>query len=82
MIKERIEAENLKDSENFYQNYLSVYCDFRKFDKELYSNFLNGNLDSKLAELEAFKDYCNAFRQTSDYKRLKESKIYKESKDK
>ncbi|EHP1076008.1 restriction endonuclease subunit S, partial [Campylobacter coli] len=51
-------------------------------DKELYSNFLNGNLDSKLAELEAFKDYRNAFRQTSDYKRLKESKIYKESKDK
>ncbi|HEE9592426.1 TPA: restriction endonuclease subunit S, partial [Campylobacter coli] len=74
--------ENLKDSENFYQNYLSAYCDFRKFDKELYSNFLNGNLDSKLAELEAFKDYRNAFRQTSDYKRLKESKIYKESKDK
>ncbi|EAC1803383.1 restriction endonuclease [Campylobacter coli] len=82
LIKERIEAENLKDNENFYQNYLSAYCDFRKFDKELYSNFLNGNLDSKLTELEAFKDYCNAFRQTSDYKRLKESKIYKESKDK
>ncbi|MEH0363309.1 restriction endonuclease subunit S [Campylobacter jejuni] len=82
LIKERIEAENLKDNENFYQNYLSAYCDFRKFDKELYSNFLNGNLDSKLAELEAFKDYCNAFRQTSDYKKLKESKIYKESKDK
>ncbi|EAK6974490.1 restriction endonuclease, partial [Campylobacter coli] len=59
-----------------------AYCDFRKFDKELYSNFLNGNLDSKLAELEAFKDYRNAFRQTSDYKKLKESKIYKESKDK
>ncbi|EIF4295612.1 restriction endonuclease subunit S, partial [Campylobacter coli] len=49
---------------------------------ELYSNFLNGNLDSNLAELEAFKDYRNAFRQTSDYKKLKESKIYKESKDK
>ncbi|EAL8636258.1 restriction endonuclease [Campylobacter coli] len=82
LIKERIEAENLKDNESFYQNYLSAYCDFRKFDKELYSNFLNGNLDSKLAELEAFKDYRNVFRQTSDYKRLKESKIYKESKDK
>ncbi len=82
LIKERIEAENLKDNESFYQNYLSVYCDFRKFDKELYSNFLNGNLDSNLAELEAFKDYRNAFRQTSDYKKLKESKIYKESKDK
>nr|EAK1027612.1 restriction endonuclease [Campylobacter coli] len=38
--------------------------------------------DSNLAELEAFKDYRNAFRQTSDYKKLKESKIYKESKDK
>ncbi|ELE4964894.1 restriction endonuclease subunit S, partial [Campylobacter coli] len=82
LIKERIEAENLKDNENFYQNYLSAYCDFRKFDKELYSNFLNGNLDSKLTELEAFKDYRNAFRQTSDYKKLKESKLYKESKDK
>ncbi|EHX4930467.1 N-6 DNA methylase [Campylobacter coli] len=82
LIKERIEVENLKDNENFYQNYLSAYCDFRKFDKELYSNFLNGNLDSNLAELEAFKDYRNAFRQTSDYKKLKESKIYKESKDK
>ncbi|MBT0866395.1 restriction endonuclease subunit S, partial [Campylobacter coli] len=33
-------------------------------------------------ELEAFKDYRNAFRQTSDYKKLKESKIYKESEDK
>ncbi|EAJ5201611.1 restriction endonuclease subunit S, partial [Campylobacter coli] len=82
LIKERIEAENLKDNESFYQNYLSAYCDFRKFDKELYSNFLNGNLDSKLTELEAFKDYRNAFRQISDYKKLKESKIYKESKDK
>ncbi len=82
LIKERIEAENLKDNESFYQNYLSAYCDFRKFDKELYSNFLNGNLDSKLVELEAFKDYRNAFEQTSDYKKLKESKIYKESKDK
>lgn len=82
LIKERIEAENLKDNESFYQNYLSAYCDFRKFDKELYSNFLNGNLDSKLTELEAFKDYRNAFRQTSVYKKLKESKIYKESKDK
>lgn len=82
LIKERIEAENLKDNESFYQNYLSAYCDFRKFDKELYSNFLNGNLDSNLAELETFKDYRNAFRQTSDYKKLKESKIYKESKDK
>ncbi|EIN8667549.1 restriction endonuclease subunit S, partial [Campylobacter coli] len=37
---------------------------------------------SNLVELEAFKDYRNAFRQTSDYKKLKESKIYKESKDK
>ncbi|EKH1685513.1 N-6 DNA methylase [Campylobacter coli] len=82
LIKERIEAENLKDNESFYQNYLNTYCDFRKFDKELYSNFLNGNLDSNLAELEAFKDYRNAFRQTSDYKKLKESKIYKESEDK
>ncbi|EAI4857424.1 restriction endonuclease subunit S [Campylobacter coli] len=82
MIKERIEAENLKDNESFYQNYLNTYCDFRKFDKELYENFLNGNLDSNLAELETFKDYRNAFRQTSDYKKLKESKIYKESKDK
>lgn len=82
LIKERIEAENLKDSENFYQNYLNTYCDFRKFNKELYENFLNGSLDSKLAELEAFKDYRNAFEQTSDYKKLKESKIYKESKDK
>lgn len=82
LIKERIEAENLKDNENFYHNYLNVYCDFRKFDKELYENFLNGSLDSKLAALEAFKDYRNAFEQTSDYKKLKESKIYKESKNK
>lgn len=82
LIKERIEAENLKDNENFYRDYLGAYCDFRKFDKELYSNFLNGDLDSKLAKLEAFKDYRNAFEQTSDYKRLKESKIYKESEDK
>lgn len=82
LIKERIEAENLKDNENFYRDYLGAYCDFRKFDKELYSNFLNGDLDSKLAKLEAFKDYRNAFEQTSDCKRLKESKIYKESEDK
>lgn len=66
----------------FSQNYLAAYCDFRKFDKELYENFLNGNLNSNLAVLEAFKDYHNAFNQTSDYKKLKESKIYKESEDK
>ncbi|HDZ4940343.1 TPA: restriction endonuclease subunit S [Campylobacter jejuni] len=82
LILERIESENLKDSENFSQNYLAAYCDFRKFDKELYENFLNGNLNSNLAVLEAFKDYHNAFNQTSDYKKLKESKIYKESEDK
>lgn len=23
----------------FYQNYLKLYCDFRKFDKRLYGNF-------------------------------------------
>ncbi|HDZ5028199.1 TPA: restriction endonuclease subunit S [Campylobacter jejuni] len=82
LILERIESENLKDSENFSQNYLAAYCDFRKFDKELYENFLNGNLNSNLAVLEGFKDYHNAFNQTSDYKKLKESKIYKESEDK
>ncbi|HEC2790343.1 TPA: restriction endonuclease subunit S [Campylobacter jejuni] len=82
LILERIESENLKNSENFSQNYLAAYCDFRKFDKELYENFLNGNLNSNLAVLEAFKDYHNAFNQTSDYKKLKESKIYKESEDK
>lgn len=82
LIKDRIEAENLKDNENFDQNYLNAYCDFRKFNKELYENFLNGKLDSNLAELESFKDYHNAFKQTSDYKKLKESKAYKESKNK
>lgn len=82
LIKDRIEAENLKDNENFDQNYLNAYCDFRKFNKELYENFLNGKLDSNLAELESFKDYHNAFKQTSDYKKLKESKAYKESKSK
>ncbi|HEH4873420.1 TPA: restriction endonuclease subunit S [Campylobacter jejuni] len=80
--------DNLKElkEEGKYHEFAKIlrntYCDFRKFDKELYENFLNGSLDSKLVELEAFKDYRNAFEQTSDYKKLKESKIYKESKDK
>ncbi|EGO0810545.1 N-6 DNA methylase, partial [Campylobacter lari] len=82
LIKERIESENLKDNEHFYQNYLSVYCDFRGFDKESYENFLNGNLDSNLFNLDIFKDYHNAFKQTSDYKKLKVSKAYKDSKEK
>lgn len=82
LIKERIESENLKDNERFCQNYLSVYCDFRGFDKESYENFLNGNLDSNLFNLDIFKDYHNAFKQTSDYKKLKVSKAYKDSKEK
>lgn len=82
MIKERIESENLKDNEHFYQNYLSVYCDFRGFDKESYESFLNGNLDSNLFNLDIFKDYYNVFKQTGDYKKLKVSKAYKVSKDK
>ena len=57
LIEERIESENLKDNDIFYQNYLSAYCDFRGFDKELYWSFLDDNLDSNAtladAKLEA-----------------------------
>lgn len=77
VLKEIVELfANYKLTQNSTNQFLG------KFDKELYENFLNGSLDSKLVELEAFKDYRNAFEQTSDYKKLKESKIYKESKDK
>ncbi len=79
-----IESGNLLHNE-FYKNHTKAYetyCDFRGFEKGAYESFLNGNLDSKLLALDAFKDYHTAFIQTSDYKKLLNSKAYKDSKDK
>ncbi|MFC3866970.1 restriction endonuclease subunit S [Helicobacter equorum] len=81
LIKERLESENLQDNDDFYQNYLSAYCDFREFNKEHFLSFLEGNLNDEILKLDAFKEYLNAFKQTSEYKKLTESKAYRDSKD-
>lgn len=81
LIKERLESENLQDNDDFYQNYLSAYCDFREFNKEHFSSFLEGNLNDEILKLDTFKEYLNAFKQTSEYKKLTESKAYRDSKD-
>ncbi len=81
LIKERLESENLQDNDDFYQNYLSAYCDFREFNKEHFLSFLEGNLNDEILKLDTFKEYLNAFKQTSEYKKLTESKAYRDSKD-
>lgn len=81
LIKERLESENLQDNDDFYQNYLSAYCDFREFNKEHFLSFLEGNLNDEILKLDTFKEYLNAFKQTSEYKKLTESKTYRDSKD-
>nr|WP_258437881.1 N-6 DNA methylase [Helicobacter sp. 11-8110] len=81
LIKERLESENLQDNDDFYQNYLSAYCDCREFNKEHFLSFLEGNLNDEILKLATFKEYLNAFKQTSEYKKLTESKAYRNSKD-
>lgn len=81
LIKERLESENLQDNDDFYQNYLSAYCDFREFNKEHFLSFLEGNLNDEILKLDTFKEYLHAFKQTSEYKKLTESKAYRDSKD-
>lgn len=81
LIKERLESENLQDNDDFYQNYLSAYCDFREFNKEHFLSFLEGNRNDEILKLDTFKEYLNAFKQTSEYKKLTESKAYRDSKD-
>lgn len=81
LIKERLESENLQDNDDFYQNYLSAYCDFREFNKRAFLSFLEGNLNDEILKLDTFKEYLNAFKQTSEYKKLTESKAYRDSKD-
>ncbi|MCL9822163.1 restriction endonuclease subunit S [Helicobacter colisuis] len=81
LIKERLESENLRDNDDFYQNYLSAYCDFREFNKEHFLSFLEGNLNDEILKLDTFKEYLHAFKQTSEYKKLTESKTYRDSKN-
>ena len=81
LIKERLESENLQDNDDFYQNYLSAYCDCREFNKEHFLSFLEGNLNDEILKLDTFKEYLHAFKQTSEYKKLTESKAYRDSKD-
>lgn len=82
LIKERLESENLQDNDDFCQNYLSAYCDLREFNKEHFLSFLEGNLNDEILKLDTFKEYLNAFNQTSEYKKLTESKAYRDSEDK
>ena len=52
---------------------------------DLESSYNLGEVPSettKLLELDSFKEYHSAFKETSDYKKLVESKAYKDSKDK
>ncbi|ETD26684.1 restriction endonuclease subunit S [Helicobacter canis] len=42
----------------------------------------NTKIQTQLLELEAFKEYHAAFKETSEYKKLLDSKAYKDSKDK
>lgn len=45
-------------------------------------NIENAKSTTQLLELNTFKEYRTAFKETSDYKKLVESKAYKDSKDK
>lgn len=42
---------------------------------------MEGNLNDEILKLDTFKEYLNAFKQTSEYKKLTESKTYRDSKD-
>ncbi|WP_252206974.1 N-6 DNA methylase [Campylobacter vulpis] len=50
--------------------------------KDTEQNIKNAKSTTQLLELEAFKEYHAAFKETSDYKKLLDSKAYKDSKDK
>ncbi len=50
--------------------------------KDTEQNIENTKSTTQLLELDTFKEYHAAFKETSDYKKLLESKAYKDSKDK
>ena len=50
--------------------------------KDTEQNVESSQSTTQLLELEAFKEYHAAFKETSDYKKLLDSKAYKDSKDK
>ncbi|MCI7410831.1 MAG: N-6 DNA methylase, partial [Helicobacter bilis] len=82
--KNYIESGNLLQNPLYkdYAKAYEAYCDFRGFDKEAYERFLNGNLESSLAATPPFREYRATFMQTSEYKKLKDSKAFQSSKDK
>ncbi len=74
-IKNYIESGNLLQNPLYkdYAKAYEAYCDFRGFEKEAYERFLNGNLESSLAATPPFREYRM---QTSEYKKLKDSKAF------
>ena len=78
-----------KDYESFLNGSLesqpSGWAAGFRTQKDLESSYNLGEVPSettKLLELDSFKEYHSAFKETSDYKKLVESKAYKDSKDK
>ncbi|PHY91822.1 N-6 DNA methylase, partial [Campylobacter vulpis] len=67
------------------QKDLESSCNLSKMPsetKDTEQNIKNAKSTTQLLELDAFKEYHAAFKETSEYKKLLDSKAYKDSKDK
>jgi type I restriction enzyme M protein len=57
--------------------FLQLFCEHRNFDLQSYKIFLATEINEVLAETQIFKDYKNAFDNSTEIKKLKEQKTFK-----
>ncbi|RDU61336.1 restriction endonuclease, partial [Helicobacter didelphidarum] len=82
-LQERLDYENLINNDNFKENdLLESYISYRGFEPESYKSFLDSILSDEILENENFKEYKQEFLKSASYKKLKDSKIYKDCEDK
>ena len=56
---------------------LKMYVDYREFEEKEYKIFLKGEITEKLKETEMFKEYLNAFENSSEIKNYKGKPTFK-----
>ncbi|MWV62510.1 N-6 DNA methylase [Helicobacter saguini] len=85
-LQNRLDSQNLKANDDFKtKDYLKAYCEFRGFNLESYLDFLDSNISTlsggkrDLNRIEILKDYNDSFIKSNEYKKLIESKSYKDS---
>lgn len=79
-LNNRIQSENLANNDDFTLNgVIDSYANYQKLDKTLLESILQNNYDEKILTDSYFKEYIAPFKASSEYKKIIESKIHKET---